>query len=73
MAKNLLNSLGGALEITSNIATALASRNARNVLSTLPDLVKSYLSGKRLYLGKLVWFMLYKRNKEQQSFIHQHQ
>ena len=45
-----------ALDITANIATAAASRNSKTVLSTLPEVINCYQTGKGLYLEKFVWF-----------------
>ena len=54
MAKNVLKNPSRALDITTNIATAAASRNPKNVMSTLPELITFYKTGKGLYLGKFV-------------------
>ena len=54
MAKNILKNSSRALDITANIATAAASRNPKNVMSTLPELITFYNTGKGLYLGKFV-------------------
>ena len=54
MAKNVLNNPTRALDITANIATAAASRNPKNVLKSLPELITFYNTGKGLYLGKFV-------------------
>ena len=54
MAKNVLSKPGRALDITANIATAAASRNPKNVMSTLPELITFYNTGKGLYLDKFV-------------------
>ena len=54
MAKNVLKDPSRALDITTNIATAAASRNPKNVMSTLPELITFYNTGKGLYLGKFV-------------------
>ena len=51
MAKNVLSNLGRALELTKKIATAAASRNSKQALSTLPELMTFYNTGKGLYLG----------------------
>ena len=53
-AKNFFENLSRALEIKANIATAAASRNPKNVMSTLPELIIFYNTGKALYLGKIV-------------------
>ena len=54
MAKNVLKNPSRALDITANIATAAASRNPKNVMSTLPELITFYNTGKGLYLSKFV-------------------
>ena len=54
MAKNVLSSPARALDLTANIATAAASRNSKQALSTLPELITFYNTGKGLYLGKFV-------------------
>ena len=54
MAKNVLNNPGRALDLTAKIATAAASRVSKQALSTLPELITFYNTGKGLYLGKLV-------------------
>ena len=56
MAKNVLKNPGRALENTTNIATAAPSRNLKAFLSTLPELITFYITGKSLYLGKFVRF-----------------
>ena len=54
MVKNVLKNPTRALDITANIATAAASRNPKNLMSTLPELITFYNTGKGLYLGKFV-------------------
>ena len=54
MAKNVLSNPGRALDLTAKIATAAASRNSKQALSTLPELITFYNTGKALYLGKFV-------------------
>ena len=54
MAKNVLSNPGRALDLTSKIATAAASRNSKQALSTLPLLVTFYNTGKGLYLSKFI-------------------
>ena len=54
LAKNALSNPRRALDSTAKIATAAASRNSRQALSTLPDLITFYNTGKGLYLGKFV-------------------
>ena len=52
MAKNVLSNPGRALDLTAKIGTPLASRNSKQALSTLPELITFYNTGKGLYLGK---------------------
>ena len=47
-AKNVLKNPRGASDITANIAKAAASRNPKAALSTLPDLITLYNTGKSL-------------------------
>ena len=54
MSKNVLSNPGRALVFTAKIATSAASRNSKQALSTLPELITFYNTGKRLYLGKFV-------------------
>ena len=46
MAKNVLSNAGTALDLTAKIATAAASRNSKEALSTLPEKITSYNAGK---------------------------
>ena len=52
MAKNVLSNPGRALDLTAKKATAAASKNSKQALSTLPELITFYNTGKGLYLGK---------------------
>ena len=54
MPKNVLSNPGRALDLTAKIATAAASKNSKQALSTLPELITFYNTGKGLYLGKFV-------------------
>ena len=54
MAKNVLSNPGRALDLTAKIATAAVSKNFKQSLSTLPELITFYNTGKGLYLGKFV-------------------
>ena len=54
MAKNVLSNPGRASDLTAKIATAAASRNSKQALSTLPELITFYNTGKGLYLSKFV-------------------
>ena len=52
MAKNVLPNPGRALDLTAKIATAAASKNSKQALSTLRELM--YNTRKGLYSGKFV-------------------
>ena len=52
LATNVLKNPGRALEITSNIATAAATKSPKAVLSTLPEVINFYHTGKGLYLPR---------------------
>ena len=52
LAKNVLTNPGRALDLTAKIATAAASRNSKQALSTLPELITFYNTGKGLYLPR---------------------
>ena len=54
MAKNVLSNPGRALDLTAKVATAAASRNSKQALSTIPELITLYNTGMGLYLGKFV-------------------
>ena len=54
LATNVLKNPGRAIEITSNIATAAATKSQKAALSTLPEVINFYHTGKGLYLGKFV-------------------
>ena len=54
MAKNVLNNPTRALHVTANFATAAASKNPKNIMKSLPELITFYNTGKGLYLGKFV-------------------
>ena len=54
MAKDVLSNPTRAIDLTAKIATAAASRNPKQALSTLPELIIFYNTGKGLYLGKFV-------------------
>ena len=54
MAKIVLSNPTRAFNITANIATAAAHRNPKNVLSTLPEVINFYHTGKGLYFGNFV-------------------
>ena len=54
MAKNVLSNPTRALDLTAKIASAAASRNSKQALSTLPEWMTFYKTGKGLYSGKFV-------------------
>ena len=58
MSKNVLSNPGRALDITAKKATAAASRNSKQALSTLAELIRFYNTGKGLYLGKTVFVFI---------------
>ena len=53
-AKNVTKNISRALDITANVASSLSSRNPENVLSTLPELIKTVHTGREVYLEKTV-------------------
>ena len=54
LAKNVLSNPGRALDLAAKIATAAATKSPKAALSTLPEVVNFYHTGKVLYLGKFV-------------------
>ena len=54
MARNVLGNPGRALNLTAKIATESASRISKQALSTLPELITFYNTGKGVYRGKFV-------------------
>ena len=54
LATNAFKNSARFLEIGANFATAAASRNPEASLSTLPEVINFYHTGKGLYLGKFV-------------------
>ena len=54
MAKNVLFNPTRALDLTAKVDTAAASRNSKQALSTIPELISFYKTGKGLYLGIFV-------------------
>ena len=53
-ATNALKKPAKILEIDANVASAAASRNPKAALSTIPEVINFYHTGKGLYLGKFV-------------------
>ena len=54
LARNALKNPSRFLETGANVATAAASRNPKAALSTLPEVIVFYHTGKCLYLPKFV-------------------
>ena len=54
LAKNVLSNPGRASDLTAKIATAAATKSPKAALSTLPEVINFYHTGKGLYLGKFV-------------------
>ena len=54
VAKNVLSHPERALDLTTKIATAAASRNSKEALSTLPELITFNNTGKGRYFDKFV-------------------
>ena len=54
LAKNVLSNPGRALDLTAKVATAAATKSPKAALSTLPEVINFYHTGKGLYLGKFV-------------------
>ena len=54
LAKNVLSNPGRALDLTAKIATAAATKSPKAALSTIPEVINFYHTGKGLYLGKFV-------------------
>ena len=50
LATNVLKNPAQALEIRANVSTAAASRNPKAALSTLPEVINFYHTGRGLYL-----------------------
>ena len=70
MYQNVFKKPGPALEIRANVGTAFASRSPKVTLSSLPEQINVYHTGKALYFGIFVKFLPSKRKKKQQSYIH---
>ena len=54
LAKNVISNPGRALDLTAKIATAAATKSPKAALSTLPEVINFYHTGKGVYLGKFV-------------------
>ena len=54
LAKSVLSNPARALDLTAKIATAAATKSPKAALSTLPEVINFYHTGKGVYLGKFV-------------------
>ena len=54
LAKNVISNPSRALDLTAKIATAATTKSPKAALSTLPEVINFYHTGKGLYLGKFV-------------------
>ena len=70
-ATKVLKKPGRALENTSNIAAAFATKSPKAALSSLPEVINFYHMGKSLYLPRLIYIMLNKWTKKQIHYTHQ--
>ena len=52
LAKNVICNPRRALDLTAKIATAATTKSPKAALSTLPEVINFYHTGKGLYLGK---------------------
>ena len=53
LTKNVLKHPGRAPEIGANVGSAFASRSPKTTLSSIPEFIKFFHTGKGLYLGKI--------------------
>ena len=72
LSNNVLSNPGRAFDLTAKIATAAASKKSKQAVSTLPELITFYNTGKGLYLGKFVYIILYKRIRKRIDYTHLH-
>ena len=54
LANNVISNPGRALDLAAKIATAAATKSPKAALSTLPEVINFYHTGRGLYLGKFV-------------------
>ena len=73
MAKNVLKHPERALEIGANVGSAFSTRSLKDALSSLPEVINFYRTCKWMYLGKYVWLISYKWNKNVKYYTHLHQ
>ena len=65
---NVLKTPSRAMDFTANIARAAASISPKNVISTLPEVINFYHTGKELYVDDILYFMFYKWIKLQKDY-----
>ena len=70
MARSVLINRGRALYLPAKGATAAVSKSSEQALTTLPKLITFYNTGKCLYLGKIVHFMLSNWKRKQKDHTH---
>ena len=70
ISKNVLKNRRRALERRANVGSAFASRRPKAALSSLPEVINFYYTGKGMYLGKFVYIMVYKRTKNVIDYTH---
>ena len=54
LSKNLISNPGRALDLTAKIATAAATKSPKAALSTLPEKINFYHTGRGIYLVNFV-------------------
>ena len=54
LAKNVKSNQERALDLTAKIATAAATKSPKAALSTLPEVINFYHTGRGVYLGKFI-------------------
>ena len=68
LAKNVLSNPGRALDLPARIATAAATKSPKAALSTLPEVINFYHTGKGLYPLRFSQFMFYKCKQKQINY-----
>ena len=53
LAKNVLKDPGRALELGANVGSAFASRSPKTTLSSIPQFINFFHTGKSSYFGKI--------------------
>ena len=54
LAKNVISNPRRALDLTAKIATAAATKSPKASLSTLPEVINFYHTGRGVFLGKFI-------------------